>query len=301
MKRRDFIRNTSLATAALISYPAFAKGNNYSLVSVRGGSHKGMLELGLETMGGIRKFVKEGQKVLILPTLGWERTPEQAANTNPALLGKLVEMCYDAGSRGVYLFGQTEDHWTKTYKASGIERAVKDVGAKIIPGNKKSYYTEIEIPNGQFLKKALLHQLVLETDIIINVPVLKKTGEDSFTAALNNMKNLMWKFDECPHDNQQTCLMDLLQFRKPVLNIVDANRVITKNAPAGKFDEDVSNFRTQIFSNDIVAADAKAAKRLGINPSQNELLQLAQKNGFGQIQLPTFKTKEIILKRQISK
>ncbi len=301
MKRRDFIRNTSLITAGLISYPAFAKGNNYSLVSIRGGSAKGMLELGLETLGGIAKFVKEGQKVLILPTLGWERTPEQAANTNPNLLSRLVELCYEAGSRGVYLFGQTEDHWTKTYKTSGIERAVKDVGAKILPGNKKSYYTEVEIPNGQFLKNALLHQLILETDIIINVPVLKKTGDNSYTASINNMRNLMWKFDENPVENQQTCLMDLLQFKKPVLNIIDANRVITKNAPAGKFDEDVSNFRTQILSTDIVAADAKAANRLGIDPSKKELLLLAQKNGFGQIQMPTYKTKEIILKRQISR
>ncbi len=296
MKRRDFIRNTSLAAAGLISLPVIAKGRNYSLVSIRGGSPMGMLELGLETLGGIESFVQKGQKVLVLPTLGWNKTPEQAANTNPNLLGKLVEMCYDAGSRGVFLFGQTRDHWTKVYKTSGIERKVKDAAAKILPGNRKSYYNKVEIPNAKVLNNALIHQLVFETDIIINVPVLKKTGENSFTASINNLRSLLWKFDE--YENQDQCLLDLLEFKKPVLNIIDANRVITHNAPAGNSEADISNFRTLILSSDIVAADAKAAKRLGLEPDQDELLQLVQKNGFGQMQIPAYKTKELILKRQ---
>lgn len=301
MKRRDFIRNTSLATAGLLSFPAIAKGKSYSLVSIRGGSPMGMLDLGIDALGGMSEFVKEKHKVLILPTLGWKRTPEQAANTNPNLLARLVELCYEAGSRDVFLFGQTHHCWKKVYKTSGIERAVKDVGAKILPGNRKSYYTEVEIPNGQCLKKTLLHQLVFETDVIINVPVLKKTGGHSFTAAINNLKNLMWKFDGSPAKDQNQCLLDILEFKKPVLNIIDANRVITRNAPSGRFNKDVSSFRTQIFSKDIVAADATAAKRLGMDARQDELLQLAQTGGFGQIQLPNYLTKELILKRQTIK
>ena len=298
MKRRNFIKNTALITAGMASFPAIAKGKkNYTLVSIRGGSPLGMLDLGLDLLGGLDKFVLQGQKVLILPTLGWDRTPEQAANTNPKLLGKLVEMCYDAGSRGVYTFGQTEDHWTKAYKTSGIERMVKDAGAKILPGNKESYYKETAI-DGEVLKHTKLHQLLFETDIIINVPVLKKTDNGSFLGAIQNLKSLVWKFSELPADQKNQALLDIAQLKKPVLNIIDADRVISKNAPAGKTQDDVSLLHTQILSSDIVAADTAAAKRLGLNPSEEKLLQLAQDKGIGTINLPDYRKKEIILKRQ---
>ncbi|MGQ8338074.1 DUF362 domain-containing protein [Sunxiuqinia sp. A32] len=290
MKRRNFIKNTALATASLISVPAFAKTQTYKLVSIRGGSSIGMLELGLDALGGIEKFVSKGQKVLIKPTLRWEKTPEQAANTNPKLLAKLVELCYEAGSRGVYLFDQTIDPWTKAYKASGIERAVKDAHAKILPGNRESLYQQVNISDGKTMQTAKFHELVDEVDVIINMPVLKIDGENSISGALKNMKQLVWE----PEKYSDECVMDILRYKKPALNIIDANRVITRNASV----DDVSTFRTLIFSIDIVAADSYAAKRVGIDPNQISLIKSAHAQGFGQIELPSQSVKSIILKQQ---
>ncbi len=116
---------------------------------------------------------KKGQKVLIKPNIGWDVIPELAANTNPLLVKRIIEHCFKAGAKEVYVFDHTCDNWVNCYSNSGIEKAAKSAGAKVVPGNSESYYHEIEIPGGIKLQKAKVHQLLLETDVFINVPVLK--------------------------------------------------------------------------------------------------------------------------------
>ncbi len=48
------------------------------------------LRLALAAMGGIETFVKPGERVAIKPNCAWDRKPEQAANTDPALIGELT-------------------------------------------------------------------------------------------------------------------------------------------------------------------------------------------------------------------
>ena len=79
--------------------------------------------------------------------------PELAANTNPLLVKRIIEHCFKAGAKEVYVFDHTCDNWVNYYKNSGIEKAAKSAGAKVVPGNSENYYQEIEIPGGVKLKK----------------------------------------------------------------------------------------------------------------------------------------------------
>ena len=53
----------------------------------------------VEALGGMEKFVKKNSTVLIKPNIGWDRSPEQAGNTNPYVVAALVEMCFKAGAK----------------------------------------------------------------------------------------------------------------------------------------------------------------------------------------------------------
>ena len=124
MKRRDFIRKSISAgvfAGTALSFGGYGKifastVNNtdlpYDLVAVRDGEPDLMLDKALEALGGIQKFVKKGQTVVIKPNIGWDVEPEKAANTNPLLIKRLVTHCITAGAKEVYVFDNTCDNWT---------------------------------------------------------------------------------------------------------------------------------------------------------------------------------------------
>ena len=293
MKRRTFIRNSALAAGGLFFQShQYTNQTNYEIAILRGGSPVEMLELGLEALGNIERFVKKGQKILVKPTMRWNMGPESGANTNPDLLAHLVQSCYKAGSIGVYLVDHTEDSWTKCYKNSGIERAVKDAGAKILPGNKEFLYQQVDIPNAKVLKTAKIHEIVQEVDIIINVPAVKRDPQSGIFGAFNNLMGLVWDHESYQNQSDE-CLIDFLHYRKPILNIMDAYRVAQSdnNNQAGP-----EIYKSLIISPDIVAAEVYAAKRLGIDPKTVKHIELAAKAGFGQINLPKESARTIVLK-----
>ena len=157
MERREFLR--TIALAGLASTFKFSdamdilaqSGKNvrtgaaYDLVAVMGGEPEMMFRKAIAEMGGISKFVKPGNKVVVKPNIGWDKVPELAGNTNPKLVKEIITQCYKAGAAEVVVFDHTCDDWRKCYKNSGIEDAAKAAKAKVVPANEESYYTEKSI------------------------------------------------------------------------------------------------------------------------------------------------------------
>lgn len=297
MKRRDFIRKSvgaGIFAGTALSFGGFGKifastVNNpeipYDLVAVRDGEPDLMLDKALEALGGIQKFVKKGQTVVIKPNIGWDVEPEKAANTNPILIKRLVTHCITAGAKEVYVFDNTCDNWTACYKNSGIEKAAKDAGAKVAPGHSESYYQQVSVPGGKNLKDAKVHELILSSDVFINVPVLKSHGSAKVTITMKNLMGIVWDRRFWHRNNLNQCIADFATYRKPDLNIVDAYNVMTKNGPRGVSKADVVTMKYLIASTDMVAADAAATKIFGMDPSQVNYIQLANDMGVGQMDL----------------
>ena len=110
----------------------------------------------------MKTFVQKGQTVVVKPNIGWDTTPEKGACTNPLLVKRIVEHCFKAGAKMVYVFDYTCDDWQRCYENSGIEKAVKDAGGKMVPGNTENYYHEVKIPKGKILKDAKFFKKVLK-------------------------------------------------------------------------------------------------------------------------------------------
>jgi len=304
MKRRDFFKksfNAGLAAGAAFSLRRYenmweSEGSSagYDLVALMGGKPEAMFDLGMQEFGGMGAFVKKGQKVLVKPNIGWDRTPEYAATTNPLLVKRIIEHCFKAGAKEVYVFDHTLDNWVNCYRNSGIERASKDAGAKVVPANSESYYQEVIIKGGQVLKTTKVHHLILETDVFLNVPVLKDHSSTRITCCLKNMMGSVWDRGFWHKNNLDQCIADYANFeRKPVLNIVDCSNVMTKNGPQGVSKEDVVNMQSLLISPDWIAADAAAAKLLGRNPADINYISLAHKMGLGNMNLESVNIKRI--------
>ena len=296
MKRRDFIRKT--AGAGIIAGTAYSLGSYSSLfasvpyhnlpdlVAVKGASPEAMFDKGIAALGGITNFVKKGQTVVIKPNMAWDRTPEIAANTNPLLIGRIVEHCIRAGAQKVYVFDNTCHNWVKSYKNSGIENAAKSAGAKIVPGDAESYYHEVEIEGARVLKSTKVHELIMESDVFINVPVLKHHSSTKMTGSLKNLMGAVWDRKFWHSNNLHQCIADYALFeKKPALNVIDCYNVMMRNGPQGVSTADVANMKAQILSADMVAADTAAAKMLGRSPEEIDYIGLAAGMGIGQSDL----------------
>ncbi len=265
----------------------------FDLVAIKGGEPDAMFQKGIEVLGGIRSFVKKGQKVVIKPNIGWDVGPERAGNTNPKLIAEIVRQCCNAGASEIYVLDHTCDNWQRCYKNSGIESAVKDSGGKIAPAHTESYYHEVSIPNGKSLKKAKEHELILGADVFINVPVLKSHNSARLTIAMKNLMGNVWDRGNWHSNDLHQCIADFATFRKPALNVVDAYNVMKQNGPRGVSVEDEVMMKSLLISTDIVAIDTAATKLFGLNPSDVRYIKLAADQKVGRMDLENIRIKRM--------
>ena len=313
MKRRDFIRKSAAAaafTGAALAVPysklwssptsmpprPHASPLPFDLVAIKGGEPELMFDEAIKAMGGMQAFVKKGQKVVIKPNIGWDVSPERAGNTNPKLVKRVIQHCLEAGAQEVYVFDNTCDKWDKCYATSGIEQAVKDAGGKLAPGNTENYYQTVDIPKGKKLKSAKVHELILGSDVFINMPVLKSHSSARLTVCLKNHMGIVWDRGYWHRNDLNQCIADYATYiKQPKLNIVDAYRVMTKNGPRGVSEADVSLMKSLIISPDQVAADTAATKLFGISPDEVPYIGLAEESGVGTTALDKLNVHRIIL------
>lgn len=308
MERRNFLKTVALGGAAglvqlqsgrLSAKPATASATSNDLVAVMGGEPVQLYSKAIAAMGGIGRFVKKGQRVVVKPNIGWDRKPELAADTNPELVAAIVKDCLAAGATEVGVFDHTCDDWKQCYKTSGIEDAVKAAGGKMLFAHEEKYYREVSIPQGKRLKKAKVHEAILDYDVWINVPVLKNHGGAKMTIALKNNMGVIWDRRFWHSNDLQQCIADFSTYKKPALNIVDAYRIMTQNGPQGTSLNDVQVPKALFIAIDPVAVDTASVnffsqyKTMTINDASH--IRLGEEMNVGTTKLDTLKIERIRL------
>lgn len=272
MDRRDFLKTLAVAGAVMTVQRSEAMdvlaqkftnagGDKVDLVAVMGGEPEVMFRRAIAEMGGMKNFIKPGQKVVVKPNIGWDKVPELAGNTNPKLITEIVKQCFAAGAKEVTVFDHTCDDWQKCYKNSGIEAAAKTAGAKVMPAHLETYYRNVSLPQGKKMKNAKIHQAILDCDVWINVPILKNHGGANLTMSMKNHMGIVWDRGFFHQNDLQQCIADICTLqKKAVLNVVDAYRIMKTNGPRGRSESDVVLTKGLFLSQDIVAVDTAAAK-----------------------------------------
>jgi len=259
--------------------------SEWDVVAVRGGEPEIMFDRGIQSMGGMRAFVKRGQSVVIKPNIGWDVIPEKAADTNPNLVKHIVKRCLEAGAKEVYVLDHTCDDWSKCYRSSGIEKAARDAGAKVVPAHSESYFQTVTIPGGKILKSTKEHETILNADVFINVPILKHHSSTHISCCMKNLMGNVWDRGYWHRNNLHQCIADFATYRKPHLNVVDAYNVLKRNGPRGVSLQDVVHMKAMVLSANIVAADAAATRFFGSEPSDILYIRHAHEMGLGNMNL----------------
>lgn len=305
MDRRSFVRKSIIlgaATGTLVGLgkvtPVFAgasstRKGNFDLVAVRGENIVAVFERAMSEMGGMGRWVRRGQTVVVKPNIAFDVPPERAANTNPLLVGAVVRHCLRAGASRVIVFDHTVDHWERAYANSGIQQAVIDAGGQMVPGNFEASYVDVTIPGGRRLNTAKVHRQIIDADVFINVPVLKHHGGTQVTIAMKNLMGIVWDRRFWHRNDLHQCIADFCLYRVPDLNIVDAFLVMTQNGPRGVSTADLVRKNSVLISQDAVAVDAASTLLFGKEPDQIGHIRLGGEMNIGTVDLSGLRIQRI--------
>lgn len=252
----------------------------HDLVAVKGDDPAAITRKAIESLGGMGKFVRAGYTVVIKPNIAWDRSVEYAANTNPAVVAALVELCFASGAKRVNVFDNSCNSAKRCYENSGIMKAALEKGARV-------YYMD----SWNFVKANFAYvspmedwpifRDAIECDTFINVPVLKHHGLTGLTLGMKNLMGICGGSRGTIHLNIGRKLVDLADFIYPELTVIDAYRVLTKHGPTGGNLEDVKLMRTVIASPDFTLADIYAARMMDKDPNSVSYIANAIERGFG--------------------
>jgi uncharacterized protein (DUF362 family) len=237
------------------------------------------LRLALAAMGGIESYVKPGERVAIKPNCAWDRTPEQAANADPDLIGEIVRQCLAAGATLVVVADSSCHDPGRSFQRSGIAAAAREAGASIAHQNSTGT-VRLEL-GGTVLGPWEVLEPIARADRVINVPVVK---HHSLSRATLGMKNwfgaLVGRRSNLHQRIGQVCAELGAAFR-PTLTVIDATRVLTSGGPTGGSLALVRADDRIAVATDPVAADAWGASLLGLGPEELPHIAIAARLGLG--------------------
>lgn len=298
MNRRDFIKLTAIAGIGLSiprnldSFIAPAEAaEKIDLAVAHGVSPSKITRAAIDAMGGMKKFVSKGDIVVVKPNIAWDRTPEQAGNTNPEVVGVVVQMCYEAGAKKVKVFDRPVNDPRRCYVQSGIADAAKAAGADVSYIDERKF-KEMNI-RGEALKSWPLYTEVFEADKVINIPIAKHHGLAKLTMSMKNWMGVMGGSRRTIHQRLDESLVDLSMAIKPTLTILDAVRILTANGPQGGNLSDVKKMDTVIVGVDQVAVDSFGATLFGMKGSDLEYVKIGDRAGLGRMDISKLNVKRI--------
>lgn len=286
---------TATATAQpLLDTPAHPPGQAY-LAAAKGTDPAAVTQAALETIGGIQRFVNQGDNVIIKPNLCVvPPSYEYAYTTNPTVVGTLVQMCLDAGAGRVRVMDRPFLGSAKAaYLQSGIQEAVVAAGGEteVMTGSK---YRMVEVPAGRRFTQMEIYGEILDADLVINVPIAKHHNTTGLTLGCKNLMGVILN-PASFHDSGDLhqCIADLVSVVQPALTVMDAVRILTNYGPSSGTLNDVQKENTVIASHDVVAADSYATRFFYRTPQHIGYIKKAAAMGLGTMDLDSIRIEQV--------
>ncbi|HKJ64466.1 MAG TPA: DUF362 domain-containing protein [Desulfopila sp.] len=301
MDRRRFLQKAMVLTAGagmpvpLINITEALAGAPAPEVSVvTGVPYEAVVRRALSMLGGMGAFVGEGDRVVIKPNIGWDRSPELGANTHPLVVRALAEMALEAGAAEVKVFDRTCNERRRCYVNSGIQSALEEMddGRVRLEHIDDRKFVDVDIKSGKSLKRWQIYKDALDADCYINVPVAKNHGLSRLTLGLKNSMGVIGGNRGSLHFDIGQKLADLATVLQPTLTVVDATRMLLANGPQGGRLSDVKVADTIIATRDPVAADALATTLFGLRPEDIGSTVAAFSMGLGEMNVDAMRIKK---------
>ncbi len=256
------------------------------LAVIKGPDPARNLTAALAALGGMERFVRRGDRVVLKPNVLTGRAPEYAVTTNPLLVTALAVACYEAGAKEVVVLDRPTGAARTAFEVSGIARAAADADASVKYLSDRNF-ERISLPEGRILTSWPLVTDVFDSDVFINVPIAKDHSLAGLTMAMKNLMGVMGGQRGLVHVDFTQKIVDLATLIRPHLVVLDAHRILVRNGPTGGGLDDVRLTETLVVGTNQVAVDAYGSSLFGIAPRDLGYLATAEDQGHGTTDLST--------------
>ncbi len=298
--RRKFLK-TAVAGIALgiAGGPSISFAKEEYDLAVISGEPVAATKKALDAIGGISRFVKKGQPVILKPNMSFARTPEFSATTHPLVVATVAQACMEAGAQQVLVIDHTLHRAELCLERTGIREACKNIsGVHVLTLQDRKFYREIKIPQGKVLERVEVIKDVLDSPVLINIPVAKSHSATGVSMGMKGLMGLIWDRESFHSQyNMNQAIADLGTVIKSQLTILDATRALTSGGPGGP--GEVKKLNLIIAGVDPIAVDSYGVSIVpwygqNFKGRQVEHLLFAHQRGLGKIdidQLKIFKEK----------
>jgi uncharacterized protein (DUF362 family) len=235
--------------------------------------------------GGIQRFVSPGDIIVVKPNIGFNSPPSVRATTDPAVVRAVVHLCFQALAAKVYVFDRSTTSTRLAYVTSGIAKAAEEAGAKVFNVDEVNdrMYKKVPVKDGYVLKETLVNRYILESDVLINVPVAKSHGSAFLTFGMKNLMGITGDQRGRWHWALHESIADINRIVRSRLTVIDAMALMLRNGPTGGRPEDLKRMNTIIAASNVLEADCEATRLFGHAPADVEHLVLGAKAGIGRL------------------
>lgn len=251
---------------------------------VEGEEPENMVAEALELLGGIDRFIKSGDVVLIKPNVCGGVIGKRGSYTSPEVISALIELLKGKASRIIVGEGDSEMYDSdRMFSDTGIRRAAEDFGAEVVNlsvGEK----VKTVVTDAYMLKEFEISKTVAEADKIICVPVAKTHTLTEVSLSIKCMFGALPEKHKAKYHKLgiNKVIADIVKVFPPSLSVVDAT---TGMEGEGPFKGNPVALNLIICGDNAVAADSVTASVLGYKPAKIKHLELAAKSGLGPIKL----------------
>jgi uncharacterized protein (DUF362 family) len=235
----------------------------------------------IELLGGLEKFIKKGDSVLLKPNFIAPRPAQFATQTHPAVIIEMAKLVKDFGARP---FVADSPAWANVRICAytlGLIEPLKKLNVPI-----KSLNRPVKCRIGENGTVLGISSAALDADAIINLPKFKSHQQLVATFAVKNMfgtvcgkRKALLHFEKGKNaDDFCQMLIDIYRFTKPAFTIVDAVEVMDSQGPI--------RGRTRplgwlIAGSDPIAIETICCKLINIEPDVIPIIKQARKINFG--------------------
>lgn len=300
--RREFLRDGLISTTAFMvgGTPGFLSGtlaqaaDSPDIVVSHGRDPGTITRAAVNSLGGMKRFVKPGQRVVIKPNMSFASGPERASNTHPAVVREVALMCAQAGASRIAILDYTLADPKDCLALSRIPELCADVANTYVNHvRSKRLFREVPVKNGQEIKSICVVSEVLDAEVLIAVPKGKSHSSAGVSLSMKGMMGLI--YDRRSFHGRydlHRAIVDMASVLKPALVVVDGTSILSSGGPGGP--GKVIPMNLVIASSDMVAADAQMVA-LGtwygrkFRPNQVRHIRVAAERGLGRFDIESLK------------
>lgn len=220
--------------------------------------------------------------VLVKPNLITSHTYETGITTDPIVVEAVINKVHELGKKAIVV--ETEGGITspdEAIHATGMMEVIERLGAEYVNMRKLKDKVELVVDSPRKVKKFKVAKMATE-NAIITVPTMKTLHHTSITMGLKNMFGMLTTRKKYPmhRHGMNYVIYDIVKTLPPHLSVIDG---FYGKEGKGPWQGEPVKMDTIIASVDPVAADATAARCIGIDPETIDHVRWLYEAGVGQI------------------